>query len=342
MTKRNVAIVTGGDSLEAASSFASADNIYDCLDPARFNRFLLSVENWQWRVIKADTKSADWCNAASVDLSGFTLLHEDKRIEFDGVFIAVHGAPGETGHLSAYFELVGLPYTGSGVLASALAMDKSACKQFVSSACEVRMPRGFVVGPSEIAHTGDLPEGFAYPLIIKPNAYGSGIEVTLVDTPAALEKSLTRIRKLGHKVVVEEHVSGREFTVGAVVLNGAIEILPIAEVFRPDQSTVLAKNGEAAFTDRQSAQIVIAPDLEEKIAVRLRDVTASIGETLGCRSFYRADFIVTDCGEVCFLELNTIPGTTPRSVFTAQIRHSRFTEKELYNRIMAEAMGQTC
>lgn len=337
MARRNIAIVTGGDSLESASSFASARNIYANLDQERFNRFLLSVENWRWRLIEADCIAPAQRDGATLDSRDFTLAVECDTIRFDAAFIAIHGAPAETGHLQAYFELVGLPYTGSGILASALAMDKQACKHFLAHATGVSIPRHHYVrgeGPDPAA-----VRELGFPCIVKPNAYGSGMGVVLAANETALAKAVARARALGRDVLIEEFIQGREFTVGALIIGGRIEILPIAEVFREDPARDLHARGQYSFTDRQSASIRFDPDLDQDTARALCRKALEIGQALKCRSFYRADFMLDGNREIYFLELNTIPGMTPRSVFTRQLAHGNFKESDIFNQIVVQELA---
>jgi len=340
MPKRNIAIVTGGDTLEAASSVASAGNVYEHLDPARFNRFLISVENWKWRLIQADGMDAAQLAQARIELADFTLAAGADRIRFDAAFIAIHGAPAETGHLQAYFELVGLPYTGSGILASALAMDKQSCKHFLADALGIPTPAHRYVTDGGEAF-GPSASGVAFPCIVKPNSYGSGMGVALVADRQALGKAMERIRALGQDILIEQFICGREFTVGALMLDGKIEILPIAEVFRPDHAAALHKAGEVVFTDRQSAELGLDPDLPDGCEEQLRDLTARIGMAMNCRSFYRADYMLDRDGAVYFLELNTIPGMTPRSVFTRQMEHAGIRQADIYNRIVQDTLARS-
>jgi len=340
MARRNIAIVTGGDTLEAASSAASARNVHEHLDPARFNRFLISVENWKWRLVQADGMDAAQLADARIDLADFTLAVGADRIRFDAAFIAIHGAPAETGHLQAYFELVGLPYTGSGILASALAMDKQSCKHFLAQALGIPTPVHRYVTDGEEAFDPAAP-GIAFPCIVKPNSYGSGTGVALVADRQALERAMKRIHALGQDILIEQFICGREFTVGALMLDGKIEILPIAEVFRPDHSAGLHEVGEVVFTDRQSAELGLDPDLPDGCKERLCDLTARIGRAMNCRSFYRVDYMLDRDGGIYFLELNTIPGMTPRSVFTRQMERAGIGQADIYNRIVQDTLARS-
>ena len=339
MRKTTIAIVTGGDGLEAASSAASAHNVYNRLGDEHFNRVMLAVERWCWTVIRADGIDSDSLTQAWVDRANFRLELPDEVIGFDGAFIALHGAPGETGHLQAWFELLGLPYTGSNLLASATAMDKRACKRVIEAEGLMRVPRDWIIPARDLTAFDPKHIDVSYPVIIKPNAHGSGMGVHLVTNSQALLHCVTQIDIMGQAALVEEYIPGREFTVGAFILNGEIGILPVAEVLRPDYARELTQEGRIGFSDRQSACVCLSPDIDDKTVRQLAEATRAIGIALGCRSFYRVDFILRNDNELFFLEVNTIPGMTERSVFTAQLRAGGMDEGEFYRAVLQEALA---
>lgn len=339
MRKTTIAIVTGGDGPEAASSLASAHNVYNRLGDQHFNRVMMAVEGWQWTVVQADGIGTDILAHARVDRADFRLHLPERVIDFDGVFIALHGMPGETGHLQAWFELLGLPYTGSDMLASATAMDKRTCKRVIRAAGSIHTPQDWSITARDMKAFDPAQIEVSYPAIIKPNAHGSGMGVHLVSNSAALLDCVAKIHIMGQAALVEEFVAGREFTVGAVILNGEIRILPVAEVFRVNCTQAFVQQGHISFSDRQNARLSLSPEIEETIEQRLVEATRTIGMTLGCRSFYRVDFMLRDDNELFFLEVNTIPGMTERSVFTAQLRAAGLDEAEFYRTVLTEALA---
>lgn len=340
MKNRNIAIITGGDSLESLSSVRSADNLYRQLDGSEFNRYLLSLGDWRWRLLAGDGICDADLPSAQFDLGDFSIHLRDRQICFDGVFIAIHGAPAETGHIQGYLEMVGMPYTGSGILASSLAMDKRACKHFLSHLSSVQFSPDIIFDDVSEAVAEQVEKLLGYPCVVKPNSYGSGIGVAVVANRPALLASAQRIAVLGQEILAEKFVPGREFTVGAFVIGKQFTTLPIAEIFRPDHQQALRETGQAEFTDRQSADIQINPSLDEETARRFAEITIAIGKAVKCRSFYRVDYILADDGGIHFLEINTIPGMTPKSVFTQQIQASAYSEQEIYRQIILDMLPE--
>ena len=220
----------------------------------------------------------------------------------DVVFLGLHGACGEDGRIQAALDLLGVPYTGSGYLGSALAMDKDLTKKLVAAA-GVRVPDGHVVVYKE----RDIPtivEATALPCVVKPVDSGSSIGVAIPETKEALEKALRDNLGLG-RVLIEEYVKGREIDVA--VLNG--EALPSIEII-PKQGFYDYKNKYQAGATLEICPTPIEPEIERRLGAAA--VTAH--NSLGLKDYSRADFIVDENGSVVFLEINTLPGMTPTSL----------------------------
>ncbi len=217
-------------------------------------------------------------------------------------FIALHGVPGEDGTVQGLLELLGIEYTGSGLLASAATMDKTFAKR-VAAAEGVITPefREFLSQPAE----GEVPElGFDYPVVVKPASEGSTVGVTKVESPEGLCEAIGTSLKYGKKALVERFISGREVTVGVV---GA-KALPVIEV--------VPKSGfydfEAKYTKGMTEYIVPAR-IEKDMSEKLSETALRVYEILGCRGQARVDFII-EGGLPYFLEINTIPGMTETSL----------------------------
>ncbi|HCR86020.1 MAG TPA: D-alanine--D-alanine ligase, partial [Alphaproteobacteria bacterium] len=274
-------------------------------------------------------------------ISDFSISLKNSKINFDVAFIAIHGAPAETGHLQAYLEMVGIPYTGSGVLTSALTMNKLFCKEIVSSVANIKVPYGKILSQDKPnSYQFIEAENLTFPCIVKPNSYGSGIGVSVVNNKESLINSVEKIRELKQDVLIEEFIDGREITVGAIILEKNIYILPIAEILRDDHEKNFKQNQFYNYTNRQSTEIIISPSIDKKIVKQLELDTKRIGETLNCRSFYRVDYMLNKNNDIYFLEVNTIPGMTVRSVFTKQIEHAGMKQEDIYNRLIIEVMQE--
>ncbi|NBI09412.1 D-alanine--D-alanine ligase [Colidextribacter sp. OB.20] len=220
----------------------------------------------------------------------------------DIVYLALHGACGEDGRIQAALDLLGVPYTGSGCLGSAVAMDKDMTKRLVAG--KVKTPRWETVTVTE-ENVEELAGRIKPPVVVKPIASGSSIGVYIAKNKAELLTALAENAKLGGRTVIEEYIQGREIQVA--VLDGralpSIEIIPKTGFY--DYAN---KYQPGAAHEVCPARI---PDNWEKA---LGEAALTVFETIGLSVYARADFIVTPDGTPYFLEINTLPGMTPTSL----------------------------
>ncbi|MBK9218644.1 MAG: D-alanine--D-alanine ligase [Uliginosibacterium sp.] len=221
---------------------------------------------------------------------------------FERAFIALHGRFGEDGTVQGVLQALRIPYTGSGVMASALSMDKWRTK-LVWQAAGVPTPRFAILTPG--MDFADVIDDLGLPLIIKPAREGSSIGVSKVTCPAEFEAAFNAAYKLDPLVIAEAFVSGREAT--AAVLGD--EALPLVRV---EPLAVAYDYQNKYFTDkvRYHCPAGFSPEITEAIQ---RDVLLAF-RVLGCRGWARADVIVRDDGSYAFLEMNTAPGMTSHSL----------------------------
>lgn len=221
----------------------------------------------------------------------------------DVVFLALHGACGEDGRVQAALDLMGIPYTGSGYLGSAIAMDKDLTKRIVAP-LGVVTPRWETVryGAEEIKA---LAARLELPCVVKPVDSGSSIGVTIARDRAELEQALRTGLDLGGNCVVEQYIAGREIQVG--ILEG--EALPSIEII-PKVGFYDYENKYQPGAAEEICPAPIPPEWEQ----RLGEAAVTVFRALGLSVYSRADFIVTEDGTPWFLEINTLPGMTPTSL----------------------------
>ncbi len=227
--------------------------------------------------------------------------------EYDAVFICLHGRFGEDGTIQGLLEILGLPYVGSGVLASALAMDKIASKQlFLASG--LKTP-AFVALDSDTPHDIDVIVGaLGEKLVVKPVSEGSSVGMSIVHDRAELEPALELAFRHDRRVLVERFVSGAEVTVG-VIGNDETTALPTLEVV-PEHEYY---DYESKYVPGMSRHIIPAR-VSESVRGECQRVALAAHRALGCRGMSRSDTIVTAEDDVYLLEVNTIPGMTSTSL----------------------------
>ncbi|MBN2800689.1 MAG: D-alanine--D-alanine ligase [Deltaproteobacteria bacterium] len=248
-----------------------------------------------------------------------------QRLLAEGVqvaWVALHGRFGEDGAVQGLLEMMGIPYTGSDVRASAVAMDKIATKRAVQGA--VVMAQDLVLRPGDT-----LPESFNFPAVVKPSVGGSTIGMSLVRTREELLVALDVAWKLNDEVLVEEYVSGDEITVA--VLDG--EALPVVRIV-PDSGFF---DFEAKYTKGRTRYEAPAA-LPAAVTQAAQTAAVRVWGALGCRGLARADFIVrsTD-GVPVFLEINTIPGMTGTSLSPMAAGVVGVSFGELVERVLVSA-----
>jgi len=220
----------------------------------------------------------------------------------DVVYLGLHGACGEDGRIQAALDLLGVPYTGSGYLSSAIAMDKDLTKRLVAD--KVVTPQWMRVDLTEEQLDG-LVEEVSLPAVIKPVDSGSSIGVFIANDKAELRHALEESVKLGGRVVIEQYIKGREIQVA--VLNG--KPLPSIEI-TPKEGFYDYENKYQPGAALEVCPAPIPAEWEERIG----KAAVAVFETVGLSVYARADFIVTEDGTPYFLEINTLPGMTPTSL----------------------------
>lgn len=263
-------------------------------------------------------------DAVTVDV-GRDLSKRLAEEKIEVAFVCLHGRYGEDGAVQGLLELMGIPYTGSGVLASALAMDKIFAKKIFAAS-------GLTITPYVVFRKGDAPDPakipFGFPVVVKPSREGSSVGVSIVKAAEELSGAMESAFCYDSEILVEKYVKGREIQVG--ILNekgiGAIEIVPKNEFY----------DFEAKYTDGMATHIMPAPLPGDQYDGLLR-----AGETahaaLGCSGYSRVDFIVTEGKEAYLLEVNTLPGMTSLSLLPEIAQHAGVGFEELVERIIRSA-----
>jgi D-alanine-D-alanine ligase len=349
-----VAVVFGGRSTEHAISCVSAGSVLAALDPAVYDvvpvgitpkgawvitsgdpaslqitgRELPTVETGTGVVLPGDPTTGGLVVVEPGD--GARVLHG-----VDVVFPVLHGPYGEDGTIQGLLELAAVPYVGSGVLGSAVAMDKEFTKKLLAA-------EGLPVGPYAVIRAGASlepaeQERLGLPVFVKPARGGSSIGITRVDDWAELPAAVATARAVDSKVLVEAAVPGREIELA--VLEGLDGGPPDVSV--PAEILLLGGREwydfEAKYLDDVSA-LEIPADLPEEVAARLRELAARSFTALDCAGLARVDFFVGAGGELTVNEVNTMPGFTPISVFPRAWAASGLDYPALLDRLITTAL----
>lgn len=242
--------------------------------------------------------------AVAIDVNA-SLLRQLQAKKVDVVFLALHGPGGEDGTIQGLLETIGIPYTGSGVRASAMAMHKVTAKRLL--ACHgIPVPDGTVIRKGEVA---SRPARLAWPVIVKPAAEGSTIGISIVRKASEWRAALRRAHAHDREAVVEAYIPGHEITVSVLGGPRGARALPTIEIVAPGGFYDYA----AKYTKGRSRYLCPAP-LPARVNRQVTDLAVQAYGILGCDGAARVDFRVTPRGKPYVLEVNTIPGMTEMSL----------------------------
>jgi D-alanine-D-alanine ligase len=323
--KKNIALVTGGFSGEAVISYKSAATIDNNLDRERFNVYKIDVRPGGWFYELQDGYKVE------VDKNDFSLQINGQKVKFDGVFIGMHGTPGEDGKLQGYFDTLNIPYTSCNASTSALTFNKRFTVA-VAAFSGIRVANSEVLIKNNFQSADEVAGKLKFPVFVKPNNGGSSIGMSKVNKlsdefGSAIEKAF----KEDNQVLIEEYIEGREFTVGVFKTKGNIIVLPITEVMSKKEFFDYEAKYEGASSEVTPAQI------DEVIADKIRSAAKRIYEVFNCRGVIRIDFIYNEEAKQPFmLEINSIPGQSEASIVPQQVKAMGWSLKEFYTKLVEE------
>ena len=259
-------------------------------------------------------------------------IHSFDFSEVDVVFLALHGGQGEDGTIQALLDLTGKPYTGSGVLASALAMDKAMSKKIFERE-GIPTPEWFLVDDPDLSDVSPIVDriesSLGFPCVVKPNNQGSTVGLTVVEKSEDLKKALECAREFSSRILVERYITGRELTVG--VLGDTA--LPVVEII-PEHGIY---DYECKYTHGKSSYVCPAEISEEKTK-EIQAISLKAFKALGCEGYARVDFRYGDDHRFYCLEVNTLPGMTSLSLVPKAAKALGIDFPELVDRIARLAL----
>jgi D-alanine-D-alanine ligase len=328
-----VTVLTGGTSSERDVAIASAVQVIAALRSRGHE--VAAVDTARGYIPEADERSLLSGTVGAVPPSIDRLQALERGLLLSGLgnlavvrdadvlFLALHGGRGEDGTLQTLLEMVGVPYTGSGRLGSAMAMDKDVSKRLFRLA---GVPTAdWVMAPVD---TGRVDRDYGWPVVVKPSKQGSTVGLTVVKRREDYEEAVKLARRYDDEVMIERFVPGRELTVG--VLQGRAlavgEIIPRHEIF----------DYECKYTPGMSQEIFPA-DLPASMAVECGRLSVLAHEALKLGGYSRVDFRLTPAGDLFCLEVNTLPGLTATSLLPQSARAVGIEFPDLCERICRTA-----
>ena len=322
--KKNIAIIMGGFSSEFEISLKSGQVVYETPDSAKYNPFRIHIFKDKWMYVDSND------NEHPIDKNDFSFTLEGVKTNFDCVFNAIHGTPGEDGFMQGYLELLGIPQTSCDMYQAALTFNKRDCLSALK-------PYGIKTAVSYYVNLGDVIDEDAIitkvglPCFVKANKAGSSFGISKVYKQEEFKKALDVAFKEDDEVIIESFLDGIEVSVGVITYKGAVTVLPITEIvsendFFDYQAKYLGKSQE--ITPAR-----LSPEQEEKVNV----VAKKVYEVLKMKGFSRSEFIFKD-GEPHLLEVNTVPGMTKASILPQQAAAAGISLAELFENAIEEVL----
>ncbi|MBZ0158048.1 MAG: D-alanine--D-alanine ligase [Alphaproteobacteria bacterium] len=285
ITNKRIGVIAGGASAEREVSLRSGSAIHKALEGLGYAPVFIDASD--------------------------SLCQDLTREGIEIAFLALHGGWGENGAVQGLLEVLGIPYTGSGILASALAMDKEASKRmFLGN--NVPVPPFVVVNKSQVGNGGKIDPSlleafadFSLPWVIKPVTEGSSIGVSIVRDMSGTEAAVREAFRYGDRILVEKYIPGKEIQIGILEQRvlGGVEVRPSAEFY----------SYKAKYTPGLT-KYILPPEVAPSAYATLSAMALRAHNALGCRGATRVDFILDNDGNPWILEVNTIPGMTETSL----------------------------
>ena len=323
--KKNIAIVAGGNSSEVHVSLRSAAGIKSFIDAEKYNCFIVTIVGKVWRVELSESEKYP------IDRNDFSFTVGSKKTVFDFAYITIHGTPGENGILQGYFELLNIPYSTCNVLVSALTFNKFTCNQYLKG-FGIRVAESVLLRASSSISDEEVIQKIGLPCFIKPNVGGSSFGVTKVKEKTDIQPAIEKAFSEGEEVLIEQFVSGNEFTCGMYKTKTKTVVFPVTEIVTKNEFF-----DYGAKYNHESEEITPAR-ISAALTERIQTLTNAIYEILGCKGIIRVDYIITENEEINLLEVNTTPGMTTTSFIPQQVSAAGMDIKEVMTDIIENEM----
>lgn len=318
-TKKNIAIIWGGYSSEKDVSERSAEGIFSFMDSEKYNVYKVKIDKEVWE--------AEYQNRYyPIDKNDFSFSTNGWTTKFDFAYITIHGTPGEDGRLQGYFDMLGIPYSNCGVLASALTFDKFACNQFLKS-FGIPVEKSILLKKETAFDAQKIIEELGLPVFVKPNTGGSSFATTKVKKADELEAAIFLAFDEAPDVIIERFIEGTEVTCGCYKTASGKTVLPITET--------IPKNEFFDYNAKYKGEVeeITPARISDELTREIQNMTAKIYDLVHAKGIIRVDFILSNSRPI-LLEVNTTPGMTVTSFIPQQVEVANLTMKEVLSNII--------
>lgn len=322
--KKTVAIVFGGYSSEWVISEMSAKVVSHHLDADKYEKYMVRIAKDAWTVTLTNG------SVTAVNREDFSFEENGTKQKFDAIFNAIHGTPGEDGKLQGYWDMLGIPYTSPGVLASSLTFSKSYCNGFLRQFGDVNIAASVMVRKGDEVDSKAILEKIGLPCFVKPNNLGSSFGITKLKEADKFDEALAKALENDDEAVIEQFINGAEIASGVYSHGDDVIALPLTEIVSKNEYFDYQAKYEGASEEITPARI---PDSVRDL---IQETTRRVFKRLKLRGMSRVDYIVQD-GVPYLIEVNTIPGLSEESLLPQQVSYSGMTLKEFFGLLVEDA-----
>ena len=335
--KRTVAILFGGRSVEHEISIRSAANVAANINRELYHIILIGIDKqgiWYLKDNVEENINSGQKLGLKLDATSpsIIILNSGEEIQVDVAFPVLHGTDGEDGSIQGLFKTLDVPVVGSGVLGSAVSMDKIISKKILLE-CGVPVADYLEYHKSQMENIGfeQIREKLGIPFMIKSASLGSSVGVSMVKSASEFSSALAESLKYDEKVIIERYVKGRELECAVIGNINAKASYPGEIVLIKDYDfyTYTAK-----YLDEDAIRIQLPAEIDEESTRKIREISIQAYKALRCEDFARVDLFLTDNGEILINEINTIPGFTSASMFPMMWQHMGLTYEELITELI--------
>ena len=342
MSKSRIAIICGGKSSEHEISCVSANGVLNAIDRNKFEPVLIGItKSGKWLLLPDDSNFSIVNGALptvpesgiEVSITSLGLVAGGKQLAIDVAFPVLHGPYGEDGTIQGLFEMIGIKYVGSGVLASAVSMDKSYAKPIFASA-GLSVAAGIVVTSKNF----ELPSSLTFPLFVKPARSGSSRGTTKVKQKSDLASAVEHALSFDTKVIIEQAVAGKEIECAVLQADGKITASEVGQI--SISSKFEFYDFQAKYLDN-SMELIVPAELPAGVQSKIQQAAITAFNAAGCEGLARVDFFYSTQGEIIINEINTMPGFTPTSVYPKLIEKNGINYQELISKLITTAQTRS-
>lgn len=309
-----VAVVAGGYTDESVISLKSCELIYSSLNPEKYDRTRVRILKEGW-FAEIDGEKYP------INKGDFSFEKNGEKITFDVVFNTIHGTPGEDGYLQAYFEMIGMPYNGCPFYQSALTFNKKDCIAVLSK-YGIPHAKSIYINQGDQYSAKEIIDQVGLPCFVKPNRSGSSLGISKVHKEEEFEAAMQKAFLEDKEVLIESFLDGTEVSVGVLNYKGETMVLGITEIVSHTEFFDYDAKYNGLSDEITPARLT--PEVE----ARVREIAAKAYKCINMSGFSRSEYIIVN-GEPHFIEMNTLPGFSPASIFPQQAAHSGIALEDL-------------